>query len=177
MKEVKRLQSSEIKSAIDRLVSAILDATAPDEPITVIGVANGGVPFADLLTAAIQAKTDRPVHQGCVNITFHRDDIGQVPVPPAKLRTHMPHDINGKSVILADDVIFSGRSIRAALNELFDQGRPSAVKLAVLCDRGNRRLPLHPDFVGLTLETTPEQSVSVTFEPSNTALCVLQPES
>jgi pyrimidine operon attenuation protein/uracil phosphoribosyltransferase len=98
---------------------------------------------------------------GVVDIAFHRDDIGQRPIPLTSASTDLPFAIDEATIILADDVYFSGRTARAALNEIFDQGRPAQIELAVLCERSGRRLPIVPDHVGFVLETTPEQRVEV----------------
>jgi pyrimidine operon attenuation protein/uracil phosphoribosyltransferase len=106
---------------------------------------------------------------GTVDISFHRDDIGRHPIPKEFVPTQIPADVNGATVILADDVLFSGRTVKAALDEIFDHGRPAKVELAILVDRGGRRLPFGADYCGIALATTERQKVIVMLDPKNPA--------
>lgn len=116
-----------------------------------VGIRQGGAVVAEILQRQLQAATGRNFPIGYLDITFYRDDLDTVGPNPVLASTELPGGTDGKSIILVDDVIFSGRTIRAALNALFDYGRPELVKLAVLVDRGDRQLPIQPDHVGACL--------------------------
>lgn len=168
MVEVKEIGAAQISQAFERLASEIAAAHASTDKLVVVGVTNGGIPFGKRLAAEASAQLGRKIPFGQVNATFHRDDIGTNPIPLPKERTSIPNDdINGATVILADDVIFSGRTIRAAINELFDAGRPDKVELAILCDRGNRKLPMQPEYLGFAETTDPHQKVRAELDPEN----------
>lgn len=161
----KSIGSSEVQAAIERLVDAIRarhDGT--EESVWILGIANGGVPLAHRLARALGHRGGLHVQAGTVDISFHRDDIGRNPIPKDFTPTQLPGDVTGASVILVDDVFQSGRTVKAALDELFDHGRPGRVELAVLVDRGERRLPITPDYVGLTLSAAEGQTITVTLE-------------
>jgi pyrimidine operon attenuation protein/uracil phosphoribosyltransferase len=156
----------EIEAAITRLATAISGRHAKNEPLLLLGIANGGIELARRLHARLSApKLKLAVKSGVLDISFHRDDFGRHPIPKEFAPTHIPNDVNGAHVILVDDVLFSGRTVKAALDELFDHGRPTKVELAVLIDRGGRRLPFAADYTGLTLETGAHEKVVVTLDP------------
>lgn len=158
------LGSDEIHPAIERLAAAIaLRHPAPSELI-LLGIANGGIELARRLALRL-----RVTHVGTVDISFHRDDIGRNPIPKEFAPTVIPHDVHGATVILVDDVLFSGRTVKAALNELFDHGRPAKVELAVLVDRGCRMLPVAADYTGLRLEAGINEKVVVHLDPDQPA--------
>ncbi len=102
-----------------------------------------------------------------LDISFHRDDIGRHPIPKEFVPAHIPADVHGATVIIVDDVLFSGRTIKAALDELFDHGRPAKVELAILVDRGGRRLPFSPDYCGITLKAGEKEKVVVRLDPTH----------
>jgi pyrimidine operon attenuation protein/uracil phosphoribosyltransferase len=124
--------------------------------VLLLGIANGGIPLARRL-----GKILRISRVGDLDISFHRDDIGTHPVPKEFANTLLPGDVNGATVILVDDVLFTGRTVKAALDELFDHGRPGRVELAVLVDRGCRRLPVVADFSGTSVAAGPDEDVIV----------------
>jgi pyrimidine operon attenuation protein/uracil phosphoribosyltransferase len=140
-------------------------------------VANGGVHVAtrlQLLLRELYPEAARP-RTGIIDISFHRDDIGRNPIPKEFTPTLIPIDVTGATVILVDDVLQSGRTIKAALDELFDHGRPAKVELAVLVDRGGRTLPVAADYIGLTLQAGPDEKVTVVLhstDPSHDAITV-----
>ncbi|MEO6874131.1 MAG: phosphoribosyltransferase family protein [Opitutaceae bacterium] len=195
----KSIGSGEIHAAIERLAAAISERHEGEKNLLLLGIANGGVELARRLTvsllngspAAKSAKTSRPLAMaksseggshltsplhavcGVVDISFHRDDIARHPIPKEFAPTHIPADVDGAIVILVDDVLFSGRTVKAALDELFDHGRPAKVELAVLVDRGNRLLPVAADYTGLTLTAGPEERVVVTLDPKRPQLDVV----
>jgi pyrimidine operon attenuation protein/uracil phosphoribosyltransferase len=134
------------------------------EGVVLVGLQTGGVPLAGRLAEALHTvDNDVEVPVGSLDVAFYRDDIGLRPVLPEAV-TEIPFDITGKTVVLVDDVLFTGRTIRAALNALNDYGRAKAVRLAVMVDRGHRELPIRPDFVGKNLPTRRDEMVDVSPE-------------
>jgi pyrimidine operon attenuation protein/uracil phosphoribosyltransferase len=146
----------EVHAAIERLASAIEARHRRCEGLLLLGIANGGIPLARRLGARLGIR-----RVGDLDISFHRDDIGSHPIPKEFTPTLLPGDVNGATVLLVDDVLFTGRTVKAALDELFDHGRPSTVELAVLVDRASRRLPVVADFVGTTIAAAPDENVLV----------------
>ncbi len=130
-----------------------------------LGVANGGIILARRLALLLPGAPC-----GTIDISFHRDDIDRHPIPKEFAPTYIPGDVRGATVVLVDDVLFSGRTVKAALDELFDHGRPTAVELAVLVDRGGRRLPVAADYCGLTVTAADSERVVVTLDSTNPAL-------
>lgn len=152
-----------ISQAIERVASAIASRHGSTDRLLLLGIANGGIVLTQRLAERLK-KTGLKPGLGTIDISFHRDDIGRNPIPKEFSPTIIPHDVNGATVILVDDVLYSGRTVKAALDELFDHGRPTAVELAVLVDRGGRRLPISADYCGLTIEATEAQKVVVTLD-------------
>jgi pyrimidine operon attenuation protein/uracil phosphoribosyltransferase len=164
----KTIGSDEIHSAIQRLADAVSARHTDGRTLLLLGIANGGIELTRRLAALLGTRRPAvPVRSGTVDISFHRDDIGRQPIPKEFAPTQIPADVHGAHVILVDDVLFSGRTLKAALDELFDHGRPSQVELAILVDRGGRRLPFAADFVGLTLAPAPDEKVVVTLDPAD----------
>jgi pyrimidine operon attenuation protein / uracil phosphoribosyltransferase len=153
--------SEELAAAINRLAIELSDAHPDPANLVVVGIARGGVELGKRLATSIGERLNHELPYGIVDISFHRDDLSSNPVPNVMSFANLPFDVEGKTIILVDDVIFSGRSIRAALNEIFDQGRPAKVSLAVLVDRGGRSLPIQPDFIGLKVDARADQHVEV----------------
>jgi pyrimidine operon attenuation protein / uracil phosphoribosyltransferase len=152
----KTVGSREVHAAIERLAAAV-GARHPDtRGLLILGIANGGIPVARRLAAILGTK-----RVGDLDISFHRDDLGRHPIPKEFAPTLLPGDVNGATVLLVDDVLFTGRTVKAALDELFDHGRPATVELAVLVDRGSRRLPVAADFAGITLAPGEDEDVLV----------------
>ena len=152
----KTIGPREVHAAIERLAAAIGARHRQTKGLLVLGIANGGIPLARRLGARLGIK-----RVGDLDISFHRDDIGQHPIPKEFTPTLLPGDVNGASVLLVDDVLFTGRTAKAALDELFDHGRPATVELAVLVDRGCRRLPVVADFSGTTLRAPESEDIVV----------------
>ena len=153
-----------IHQAIDRVASVIATRHAATPRLLVLGIANGGIEFARRLTDRLKKSGLRP-GTGTLDISFHRDDIGANPIPKEHSPTLIPHDVNGATVILADDVLHSGRTVKAALDELFDHGRPAGVELAVLVDRGGRLLPVAATYCGIVLVAEDTEKVRVRLDP------------
>ncbi len=159
-KVVEILSPEEIRRTLTRLASQIIERTRDLSQLVLIGIYTRGVPVAELLARQIEALEGISVVVGALDITFYRDDLDQIGLrTPAK--TDIPFDLTGKTVVLVDDVIYKGRTIRAALNAVTEYGRPEVIRLAVLVDRGHRELPIHPDFVGKKLPTAKEEIVKV----------------
>jgi pyrimidine operon attenuation protein/uracil phosphoribosyltransferase len=152
----KTIGSSEVHAAIERLAAAIKAAHGHTDRLLVLGIANGGIPVARRICTQLGIK-----RVGDLDISFHRDDIGKHPIPKEFTPTLLPGDVNGATVLLVDDVLFSGRTVKAALDELFDHGRPARVELAVLVDRGSRKLPIVADFSGTEISAAENEDVIV----------------
>lgn len=159
-KVVEILSSEEIRRTITRLASQVVEKSRDLSELVILGIYTKGVSLADLVARQIEILEGIAVPVGALDITFYRDDLDSIGVrTPAK--TDISFDLTGKTVLLVDDVIYKGRTIRAALNAVNDYGRPSAIWLAVLVDRGHRELPIHPDFIGKQLPTSKEEKVKV----------------
>lgn len=160
MKVIEILSAEEIRRAITRLASQLLEKAHDPSNLVLLGIHTRGVPLAQLLAEQIQTLEGISVAVGALDITFYRDDLDQIKTrTPA--RNDIPFDLTGKIVVLVDDVIYKGRTARAALNAVTEYGRPEAIWLVVLVDRGHRQLPIHPDFVGKKLPTATEEQVKV----------------
>lgn len=156
------LSAEEIRRTLNRLASEIIEKSGDLSEVVLLGVHTKGVPLADLLAKQIEMLEDTSIAVGAIDVTFYRDDLDKIRTRiPAK--TKIPLDLTGKTVVLVDDVIYKGRTIRAALNAITEYGRPQSIRLAVLVDRGHRELPIHPDFVGKELPTASEEKVRVYF--------------
>jgi len=155
----KTIRYHEVHAAIERLAAAIFTRHPNPADLLILGIANGGVPLARRLGARLGAT-----RIGGLDISFHRDDLGRHPVPKEFSPTLLPGDIDGADVLLVDDVLFTGRTIKAALDELFDHGRPARVELAVLADRGRRRLPVAADYTGISVAAREDETVLVTID-------------
>lgn len=154
------LEQGEIERAIRRITHEILEKTRGASDLILIGIPTPGPILAKRIQAQIQAVEGVAVPTGSLDITFYRDDIDDKPKPMPKT-TDLPSDIDGKTVILVDDVLFTGRTVRAALDALMDHGRPAKVQLAVLVDRGHRELPVKADFVGRNIPTGKHEEIHV----------------
>lgn len=159
----------EVNRAIDSLVDYLLSLTGgfPAQPWVLVGVANGGIALAEEVNNRLKKRTGEALPTGILNVSFHRDDIGSRPITRPKEPTQLPFDIQHAAVALIDDVIHSGRTTRAALEELFEHGRPAFVKLFTLVDRGHRVVPIQPDFTAIQLEMAPDQKLNVVIDPDD----------
>ena len=144
---------------VDPLIAQLAAAIAPTlTPETVIvGIHTGGVWVAERLHALLGCK--QPL--GTLDISFYRDDVSRIGLHPQVKPSNLPFDLEGRDILLVDDVLHSGRTVRAAMNELFDYGRPASIRLAVLVDRGGHELPIRPDFAGLTLSVPDHQNINL----------------
>lgn len=158
----KVLDEGELSRAIKRMAHEVIERNHGLENVVIIGLERGGVPIAQALAAALSAIEDVEVPLGSVDASFHRDDIATGSVLPEV--TQIPFSVTDKHVVLCDDVLYTGRTVRAALDAVTDFGRPSTIQLAVLVDRGHRELPIRPDYIGKNLPTSKDESVRVTLE-------------
>lgn len=157
---VEILSAEEVRRTVNRLASQLIERTGDLSKLVLLGIYTRGVYLAHLLARQIEVLEGVTIPVGAIDITFYRDDLDTIGIrTPAK--TEIPFDLSGKTAVLVDDVIFKGRTIRAALNAVSDYGRPEAIRLVVLVDRGHRELPIHPDFVGKQLPTARDEKVKV----------------
>jgi pyrimidine operon attenuation protein/uracil phosphoribosyltransferase len=174
----KSIPAAAIGAALDQLAAAIAARhPAGSGRLLLIGIANGGVHVVTRLQLLLRKhypENQRP-RTGILDISFHRDDIGLHPIPKEFTPTVIPMDVNGATVILVDDVLQSGRTVKAALDELFDHGRPAKVELAILVDRGGRTLPVAADYTGLVIDAGATEKVTVVLhatDPRHDAITV-----
>jgi pyrimidine operon attenuation protein/uracil phosphoribosyltransferase len=157
---VEILSKRKLRRTTTRLASQIAERCGSLTNLVLLGIYTRGFPLAQRLAAELEKLEDIQVPVGGLDITFYRDDLDKIGVrTPTK--TQIPFDLTGKVVVLVDDVIYKGRTIRAALNAVADYGRPSVIWLAVLVDRGHREVPIHPDFTGKKLPTAQDEKVKV----------------
>ncbi len=157
------LSAEELRRTVNRLASQIIEQSGDLSQLVLVGIYTRGVVLAQLLVRQIEVLEQVSVPLGALDITFYRDDLDQIELrTPAK--SDIAFDLSGKKVILVDDVIYKGRTIRAALNAVTEYGRPQVIRLLVLVDRGHRELPIHPDFIGKRLSTASEEQVKVYFQ-------------
>jgi pyrimidine operon attenuation protein/uracil phosphoribosyltransferase len=154
------LSPDDIQRAVWRMAHEIIERNHGLDDVVLIGLQTGGVPLAGLLADDLRQIEDADPPLGTLDVAFYRDDIGLRPVLPEAV-TDISFDLAGKTVVLVDDVLFTGRTIRAALDALTDFGRPRSVQLAVMIDRGHRELPIRPDYVGKNLPTRRDEAVDV----------------
>ncbi|HEY3844644.1 MAG TPA: bifunctional pyr operon transcriptional regulator/uracil phosphoribosyltransferase PyrR [Acidimicrobiales bacterium] len=154
------LTASDVQRALTRMSHEVLERNGGLEDVVLVGLQTGGVPLATRMAETLAQIEGTELSLGSLDVAFYRDDIGLRPVLPEAV-TNIPGDLAGKVVVLVDDVLFTGRTIRAALNALNDFGRARAVQLAVMIDRGHRELPIRPDYVGKNLPTRREEMVDV----------------
>jgi pyrimidine operon attenuation protein/uracil phosphoribosyltransferase len=154
------LTAADVQRALTRMAHEIVERNGGIEDVVLVGLQTGGIPLATRMAEALSQIENADVAVGSLDVAFYRDDIGLRPVLPEAV-TNIPGDLAGKVVVLVDDVLFTGRTIRAALNALNDFGRARAVQLAVMIDRGHRELPIRPDYVGKNLPTNREEMIDV----------------
>ena len=157
------LSAEEIRRTLNRLASQVIEKASDLSQVVLLGIHTRGVPLAYYLGQQIELIEGVKIPVGAIDITFYRDDLDKIKTRTPQ-KSEIPVDLTGKIVILVDDVVYSGRTIRAALNAVTDYGRPEIINLLVLVDRGHRQLPIHPDFIGKTLPTAKEEQVKVYLE-------------
>ncbi len=157
------LTAADLQRALTRMAHEVAERNAGLDDVVLVGLQTGGVPIARRMAEILREVESEEVPVGTLDVAFYRDDIGLRPVLP-EAATDIPLDLTGQVVVLVDDVLFTGRTVRAALNALGDYGRARAVQLAVMVDRGHRELPIRPDYVGKNLPTRREEMVDVSDE-------------
>lgn len=155
------LDSEKLNRSLVRMAHEIVEVNKGIEDLVIIGIRCRGVPLAERLAEIIGAVEGQNIPLGSIDITLYRDDLTLLAEQPVLHRTEIPFSIQGKKVLLTDDVLFTGRTVRAALDALIDFGRPKSIQLAVLVDRGHRELPIQADYVGRKVPTSKEEIVSV----------------
>lgn len=150
-----------IRRALTRIAHEIVEKNKGMEDLVLVGIRTRGVPLAERIAAEIERIEGVRPPVGTLDITLYRDDLSLLSYQPVVRATQIPVDIQGKTIVLTDDVLFTGRTIRAALDALIDMGRPYIIQLAVLVDRGHRELPIRADYVGKNVPTSARESVSV----------------
>jgi pyrimidine operon attenuation protein/uracil phosphoribosyltransferase len=158
------MSASEIDRTLVRLAHEILEKSADLDKLAFIGIRRRGVPLAQRLARKIESLEKREIPVGILDINLYRDDLTTVDIKPVVSATDIPFSVQGKDIILMDDVLYTGRTIRAALDALFDHGRPARVQLLVLIDRGHRELPIEARFVGRTVQTSDDEIIEVKFQ-------------
>jgi pyrimidine operon attenuation protein/uracil phosphoribosyltransferase len=161
MSERRILDADELRRALTRIAHEIVERNGGTDDLVLVGVRSRGVPLARRLAGLIEQHEGASLPVGALDISFYRDDLTKVAHAPIVKETQAMPEIAGKTVVLVDDVLYTGRTVRAALDALTDQGRPRAVRLAVIIDRGHRELPIRPDHVGKNLPTAREEIVHV----------------
>jgi pyrimidine operon attenuation protein/uracil phosphoribosyltransferase len=157
------MSASEIDRTLVRLAHEILEKSSDLDQLAFIGIRRRGMPLAQRLAAKIESLERRKIPVGVLDINLYRDDLTTVDIKPVVSATEIPFSVQGKDIILMDDVLYTGRTIRAALDALFDHGRPARVQLLVLIDRGHRELPIEARFIGRVVQTTDNEIIEVKF--------------
>ena len=153
--------ADDLRRALVRIAHEIVERNGGTDDLVMVGVRSRGVPLATRLASLIQEHEGVDVPVGSLDITYYRDDLTKIAHAPIVKRTDAMPELTGKTVVLVDDVLFTGRTVRAALDAITDHGRPTAVRLAVVVDRGHRELPIRPDHVGKNLPTSLDENVQV----------------
>ncbi len=155
------LDARAIDRTLRRIADEIVELNGGTDDLVIVGIERRGVQLADRIVTIIEKQEQVTVPRGALDITLYRDDLQTVGPRPVVGRTQLPLTLDGKRVVIVDDVLYTGRTVRAALDELADFGRPARIALVVLVDRGGRELPIHADIVGRTVEVAPGQRVDV----------------
>ncbi|GHD39850.1 bifunctional pyr operon transcriptional regulator/uracil phosphoribosyltransferase PyrR [Mycetocola manganoxydans] len=155
------LQQADITRALTRISHEIIESNRGAENLVLLGIPTRGVILADRIAAIISGITETPIEAGSLDVTMYRDDLAKHPTRTPSPTRIPASGVDGKTVVLVDDVLYSGRTIRAALDAIGDFGRPRAVRLAALVDRGHRELPIRPDFVGKNLPSAQTERINV----------------
>jgi pyrimidine operon attenuation protein / uracil phosphoribosyltransferase len=161
------MAAEDVRRAVIRISHEIVEKQAGTEGLVLIGIQRRGVPLAHRVADAIREHEGVELPVGALDITFYRDDLSLVAQQPVVKGTAIPFDLNGATVVLVDDVLYTGRTIRSAMDALIDFGRPQAIRLAVLVDRGHRELPIRADHVGKNVPTSREELVRVHLEETD----------
>ncbi|MFC1992441.1 bifunctional pyr operon transcriptional regulator/uracil phosphoribosyltransferase PyrR [Chloroflexota bacterium] len=153
------MNAEDIRRTLARISHEIIEQNKAIEHIILVGMHTRGVPLARRLASNIESFEKVKIPVGTLDISLYRDDLASLGVQPVVQRTDIPFDIDGKSIVLVDDVLYTGRSIRAAMDALIDLGRPQSIQLAVLIDRGHRELPIRADFAGKNMPSSRHEEI------------------
>ena len=162
-----------LRRIITRIAHEIVERNKGTQDLVLVGVLRRGVPLAERMAAKIAEFEKTDVPRGCLDITLYRDDLSTVGPQPVVGRTEMPCDLAGKVVVLVDDVLYTGRTVRAAMDAIMDIGRPRAIQLAVIVDRGHRELPVRADYVGKNVPTSKREIIGVRVSEIDQEDCVV----
>lgn len=157
------LSADDVRRIVTRVAHEVVENNRGAQELVLVGMRTRGVPFAERIAAGIREFEGIEIPVGALDIGLYRDDLSSLDIKPRLQRTSIPVDVTGQTVVLVDDVLFTGRSIRAALDAIMDHGRPRRILLAVLVDRGHRELPIRADFVGKNVPTARNEDVQVRF--------------
>lgn len=155
------MSADEIRRTLERLAHEIVENTGGAKDLALIGVRRRGIPLAERLAKSIRASSKAEIPVGTLDITLYRDDLSTVAPQPVVQSSEIPFPVDDRDLLLVDDVLYTGRTVRAAMNGLFDLGRPRRIRLCVLIDRGHRELPVEASFIGRTVETTEAEIIEV----------------
>lgn len=174
---MKQIMNGEaLNSTLDTISDKILSMHPQTEDIVLVGIRSKGLELARRIANKIGKRAGMEIPVGVIDTSLYRDDVNVSANRPVLCKTQIPFQVTGKKIILVDDVLYTGRTIRAALDAIMDMGRPSCIQLAVVCDRGHRELPIHADFIGMQVKTTREESVRIIFKdnPAQDEVVLLQ---
>ncbi len=161
------MTQEDIRRSLARIAHEIIERNRTTEHLVLVGMRTRGVPLARRLAANIEDLEGLKIPVGALDISLYRDDLSSLNLQPAVQHTDIPVSIDGKSVVLVDDVLYTGRSTRAAMDALIDLGRPQSIQLAVLVDRGHRELPIRPDYVGKNIPSSRHEEIQVQLEETD----------
>ncbi len=161
-----------VMRTIKRISHEILEKNNGSDNLCLVGIKRRGVPIASIIAANIKEIEGVTIPTGVLDITFYRDDLSHINSEPVTNTVELPFDVNGKTVILVDDVLFTGRTARAGLDAIMSAGRPASIQLAVLVDRGHRELPIRGDYVGKNVPTSKNERISVKMPPIDDKISV-----
>lgn len=167
VKKTQIMEADGIRRALTRIAHEIIERNKGTEDLALIGIHTRGVPLAQRIAAKIKEIEGATVPVGELDISLYRDDLSPVAEQPVINHTDIPFSVANKTIVLVDDVIYTGRTVRAALDGIVDRGRPKAIQLAVLIDRGHRELPIRADFVGKNVPTSRQEVISVCLEETD----------
>jgi len=161
------LDAKQMARIIRRMAGEIVERNRDLEELLLVGIRTRGVPLAEKIADEIERLEGQKVPVGILDITLYRDDLSTIAAQPQVKGSHLPRPIDDCTIVLCDDVLYTGRTVRAALDELIDYGRPKGVQLAVLVDRGHRELPIQADYVGKKVPTSQSEVIEVSFESTD----------
>ena len=166
------MDESAVQRSLKRIAHEIIEKNKGTDNLVFLGIKRRGVPLAKMIADNIEKIESVELKVGELDINHYRDDLTEAHTLPEVTQSHIPFDVTGKDVILVDDVLFTGRTVRAAIEAIFSSGRPSSIQLAILVDRGHRELPFRADFVGKNVPTSTSEFISVMLPEYDDCICV-----